>query len=293
MAQEFGSFDDLQAALAALPPDEQLSLRLTPELAQDILNHDPVNRKIRPANVQRLVREINGGHWDPRKSTAMRFLLSKRLGDGQHRCKAVIETGIPITVPCCLVSDTIGIDEGAGRTLVDHLQLSFGFDEHQATLASAVTKALNHVGGAGNREFLDFFKENELFIRECVNKPAEWLADQEPVIAKIFKPVAVAVMRARAIRENQEPAESVDQLLNDAINGGATAPEGSPRRALSKQYFDAMSDSFQKRTKRPEAFRWLLNALKAARDGQIKNITTMRIAKKSKTKKKQGSKIAA
>jgi hypothetical protein len=92
-------------------------------------------------------------------------------------------------------------------------------------------------------------------------------------------------MRARAIQEMNEPAESVDQLLNDAINGGATAPEGSARRALAKQFFDAMSDAFQKRTRRPEVFKWFLNALKATRDGQVKNILTMKSQKKKKAKK--------
>jgi hypothetical protein len=282
MARQFGTFDELQVALAALASDEQFSVLLTPELAADILAHDPVNRKVRRGNVLKLVREITGGHWDPRKSTAMRFLPTQRLADGQHRCLAVVETNTAIVVPICLVPDTVGVDEGAGRTLADHLQLSFGFNEVEAGLASAVTKALGHVSGAGNRDYLEYFQAHEVFVRECVAKPLAWLADQMPSVAKVFKPQALVVLRARAIIENEQPAESVDQLLYDAINGGATAPEGSNRRALAKQFFDAMHDAFTKRGKRPEMLKWLLAALTAERAGQIKNILTMRMPSKKK-----------
>lgn len=289
MARQFATFDELQTALKVLEADEHLPVMLTPELAADILTHDPVNRKVRRANVLKLVREITGGHWDPRKSTAMRFLPTQRLADGQHRCLAVIETKTAIVVPVCLVSDTVGVDEGAARTLADHLQLSFGFDEDQAALAAAVTRALEHVSGAGNRDYLDYFKAHEIFIRECVSKPLGWLADQQPNVAKVFKPVSMSVLRARAIVENEQPAESVDQLLYDAINGGATAPEGSPRRQLAKQFFDAMHDAFSKRGKRPEMLKWLLAALKAERDGQIKNILTMRMPSKRKRRVPQAA----
>lgn len=289
MARQFSTFTDLQIALAALNSDEHLPVLVTPELAAEILGHDPVNRKVRRAKLLQLIREITGGHWDPRKSTAMRFLPTQRLADGQHRCLAVIETKTAIIVPVCLVSDTVGVDEGAARTLADHLQLSYGFDEDQAALAAAVTKALEHVSGAGNRDYLDYFKAHEIFIRECVSKPLEWLADQQPSVSKVFKPVSMAVLRARAISENEQPAESVDQLLYDAINGGATAPDGSPRRALAKQFFDAMHDAFSKRGKRPEMLKWLLAALKAERDGQIKNILTMRMPSKKKRRVAQAA----
>jgi len=152
MALTFSSFEELKAALVALGPEENLAaVRLTPELAADILAHDPVNRKVRSSNLLKLKREIEGGYWDPRKSTPMRFLPGARLADGQHRCRAVVETNIAIVLSICIVPDTVGVDEGAARTLVDHLQLSHNLDEARATLASVVTKALCHVVAAGNR----------------------------------------------------------------------------------------------------------------------------------------------
>src|SRR4030095_16778449 len=125
---------------------------LTPELAQDILNHDPVNRKIRTANLHKLAREIRGQHWGPNKGTPTRVAPSGRMADGQHRCRAVIATGMAVPVYTVVVSDTLGIDEGANRTLVDHLQLGAGLNEVMADLVSPVTKDLCPIPSAGHRD---------------------------------------------------------------------------------------------------------------------------------------------
>ena len=292
MALSFASFEELKTALSTLGPEEIIpALLLTPELAVDILAHDPVNRKVRAGNIAKLMREIQGGHWDQRKSPPLRFLPTLRMSDGQHRCLSVAKTGIAIVVSACIVPDTVGIDEGAQRTLVDHLQLSHGLDAERATLASVVTKALCHVANAGNRDYLEFYKQHEEFIGECVEKPIAWLEDQAPSVAVVFKPAVLATLRARAIAEKQEPAESVDQLLSDAINGGATAPEGSPRRALAKQFFDSMQEAFtsKKKTKQADILKWLRAALYFEREQTVKNIMTARLPseKKSNTERQR------
>jgi len=292
----FASFDDLKTALTALGPEDQLpAVTLSPELATDILAHDPVNRKVRKAQLLKLVREIEGGHWDPRKSPALRFLPTIRLADGQHRCKAVMETKRAVVVAMCIVPDTVGMDEGTGRTLVDHLQLSHNLDEERSQLVSVVTKALCHVKAPGNREYLEFFQTHESFIRECAERTLSWLEDQGPPVTAIFKPAVLAVLRARAIFENQEPTQSVDQLLIDAISGGLTAPEGSPRRALAKQFYTAMEDTFvsRKKGKRPQILHWFLAALKLEREGVIKNILTTRLPSDRKPRRHTANAEAA
>lgn len=286
MARTFASFTDLKTALTTLGSEENLVILLSPELATDILAHDPVNRKMRAGNLLKLKREIEAGLWDWRKSTPLRFLPTMRLADGQHRCRAVIETNTGVTIAACLVPDTVGVDEGAARTLVDHLQLSHGLDEEHATLASVVTKALCHTPSPSNRDYLTFYKEQEAFIRDCTDKTLAWLADQTPSVAAVFQPRNLAVLRARAVFENHEAVESVDQLFVDAINGGATAPEGSPRRALAKQLFDAMHDAFKskKSVKRQDMLKWVLAALKLQRENTIKNILTVRLQDKKKVR---------
>jgi hypothetical protein len=295
MAQVFNNFAELKMALTSLTSlgaeDYLAAVLLTPDLAADILSHDPVNRKIRMGNLAKLKREIEGGFWDARKCTAMRFLPSGRMADGQHRCRAVVETKIPIIVSMTVVGDTVGVDEGAGRTLTDHLQLTHGLDEIDANLASGVTKALCHLYAPGNREWLEFFKEHKDFILESVAKPQDWLNDQGPAVSAIFKPSVITTMRARAIVESHEPAESVDELLYDAINAGTTAPEGSPRQALAKQFYEAMENAFTSRkAKRKDMMKWLLAALHGIRENKVRNILTVRLAG---DKKKHSSKRAA
>lgn len=297
MARTFNSFDELKTALTALGPEEQLSaVHLSPELAAEILAHDPVNRKVRSANLAKLKREIEGGYWDPRKSTPLRFLPGLRLADGQHRCRAVVETNIAVTITVCIVPDTVGVDEGAARTLVDHLQLSHALDEAHANLASVVTKALCHVKDASNRDYLTFYEEHKALIGECADRPLAWLSDQQPSVAVVFKPAILATLRGRAVFENHEPAESVDQLLLDAINGGTTAPEGSPRRALAKQLFDAMHEAFasrKKNVKRKDMLEWVLAALKFQREGVLKNILTARRPTNDKKRRAKNTLIVA
>jgi hypothetical protein len=279
MSQQFTTFESLKLALLTRGQDEiPLVVMLTPELAQDILNHDPVNRKIRTGNLLKLEREIRGQHWDLNKCTPIRFLPSGRMADGQHRCRAVIATGIAVLVYMVVVPDTVGVDEGANRTLVDHLQLGAGLDEPIANLVSPVIKALCHVPSAGNRDYLTFYQEHKEFILECAQKAHEWIADQQPSVAAVFKPPMLAVLRARAIREAHEPAVSVDELLYDAINAGATAPDGSPRQALARQFWQAMQDAFKTRKAKPrDILRWFLTAIRFARDHQVKNILTARL----------------
>lgn len=294
MARSFTSFEELKTALETLGPEDTLTaVSLTPELAADILAHDPVNRKVRASNLAKLKREIEGGYWDPRKCTPLRFLPNVRLADGQHRCLAVVETKIAIVISICIVPDTVGVDEGAARTLVDHLQLSHKLDENRATLASVVTKALCHVPSASNRDYLAFYQQHEAFISECVEKPLAWLEDQAPSVSAVFKPSILATLRARAIHEKpHEPAESVDQLLVDAINGGATVPEGEPiRRALAKQFFDGMQEAFRakKGAKKRDMLKWVLAALKFQREKVIKNILTARLPTDKKPRKRPAS----
>lgn len=291
MSQSFDTFDALKTALLTHGQDEApLVVMLTPELAQDILNHDPVNRKIRTGNLHKLEREIRGGHWALSKCTPIRFLPSGRMADGQHRCRAVIAAGVAVPVYMLIVADTLGIDEGANRTLVDHLQLGAGLDQTIADLVSSVTKALCHVSSASNRDYLTFYQEHKEFILECAQKAHDWVADQQPSVAAVFKPSMLAVLRARAIREANEPAASVDELLYDAINAGATAPDGSPRQALARQFWQAMQDTFKTRKAKPrDILKWFLAAIRFARDHQVKNILTARLPGEKRRRMKKAA----
>lgn len=288
MTKQFTNYHDLVTALTALTADEILpSVELTPTLAEAILAHDPVNRDLRKANVEKLRREIVGGFWDHRKSALMRFTESDgRLSDGQHRCRAVIEAGMSIIVHMATAPDTIGMDQGATRTLADQLRIHANLtDKVQRDLASTVTKRICGITGANDRELITFFEANKGFILECVTKPLGWLADQEASVAAVIKPSLLAVTRAEEIHLNNQPASEVDELLEDLVNAGETAPEGSPRRSAAKQVWDAMQSAFQKRgPKLKDVLKWVHVAIDQKRAGHVRNIMHARFSGKSRRK---------
>ena len=104
------------------------------------------------------------------------------------------------------------------------------------------------------------------------------------VVAPLLGPPGYGAARTN-VKPAAQPAESVDQLLYDAVNGGMTAPDGSPRRALAKQFFDAMQESFRrKKAKQADILTWLIAALEFERKGVLKNIVTARLAGRKKRK---------
>jgi hypothetical protein len=295
MAQTFDTFAQLMTALRSWPEDSLPTVLLTPALAAEILASDPVNRKIRMGNLERLKREITAGLWNVQKSSAMRFLDTNQLADGQHRCRAVIATETPIVVPMAIVTDTLGVDEGAPRTVGDHLGLR-GVAAEDTGVASQVTHTLCKIFNAGIRDYVDYFEANREFIMECVTKPKAWLAEQDRVIGVIVKPALLASIRAQAIMLYHEPADAVDEVLYDIVNMGATAPEGSPRRQVAQQIFEQLRLAHEKKgAKARDVMSWVRNALACARQGKVRNVITAKLltAKKSGRPRKPPATVAA
>lgn len=96
---------------------------LTPALASLLLDRNPANRKISANQVERFSYEIMGGRW---MFNGEPIIVSDtgELNDGQHRCSAVIEAGVPIPI-VMLVGVPRGsrttLDQGRTRTAGDYL----------------------------------------------------------------------------------------------------------------------------------------------------------------------------
>jgi hypothetical protein len=211
------------------------------------------------------------------------------MADGQHRCQAVIRAGRSIVVAMRIIPIlTVGMDEGVGRTLADDLKIHAGLsDKAERDLAAIVTKALCRTPNASNREYLEYFHAREDFIMECVRKPIAWVADKLPVVTSVFKLPMLAVTRAQEIELFQEPAADVDELLEDIVNGGATAPSGSQRKEYALQIWNQTQAAFQKKGAKTKDFiKWTRGALKYKREGVMKNAITTRFPGAAKKRKK-------
>lgn len=115
---------------APLKPSTELTagfIVLTPKIAAYWLREfNTHNRNLRPRGVSSLAIDIITGGWDL-NGAAITFDAERRMIDGQHRCSAVVESGIP--VPVVLVTglepaaqDTV--DTGMRRSFADTLKLA-------------------------------------------------------------------------------------------------------------------------------------------------------------------------
>lgn len=103
---------------------------LTPVLAALLLERnqgasDDSNRRFRDINLERIKRDIEGGRWEF-NGQAIVVAKNGRLNDGQHRCRAVVETGRSIRTVMVFGPERkarMTLDVGAPRTVGDFLAM--------------------------------------------------------------------------------------------------------------------------------------------------------------------------
>lgn len=105
-----------------------LSGWLTPQIAQVLLEHNPHNRNMSKHRSKTMSETIQEGRWKANGST-ITITDSSTLGDGQHRCDAVLTTGVSIpTIFVYGVADDVDvlatIDQPRVRTVHDIIKLS-------------------------------------------------------------------------------------------------------------------------------------------------------------------------
>lgn len=121
---------------------------LTPALAEQLLAHNTENRNIRKPHVRSLARDMLQGRWQV-TGDSIKIDVNDRMIDGQHRCWAVIESGV--TIKALLV---IGlqpearevIDTNARRSSADALKFA-GHDKNTFTVAAAARIAVGRMTG--------------------------------------------------------------------------------------------------------------------------------------------------
>jgi len=117
-------------------------MMLTPELSASILAMNTRNRPVKKSHVTALAQAIKRGEW---KVNGESIKISKTgvTLDGQHRCLAVIEAGVPVMtyVTAGLEDDVFEtIDRGAGRTAGDILSIAGGV--HNCNITAAIAKGV-------------------------------------------------------------------------------------------------------------------------------------------------------
>lgn len=92
------------------------NVKLTPELAEALLENNPDNRSISQLNVERLAKDLKEGTFAANGQTLV-VAKTGELNDGQHRCWAVIESGVAFKAII-----VFGVDRDTRTTLDQGIQ---------------------------------------------------------------------------------------------------------------------------------------------------------------------------
>lgn len=123
------------------------AVTLTPVLAGLLLQLNDANRPISEVNLDRIKRDILAGRWEFNGDT---IAVSRDgfLNNGQHRCRAVVETGIAVKVIMVFgVSrhSRMTVDQGATRTVGHYIAMQGHQDANVlATVGSHVWQYKEH-----------------------------------------------------------------------------------------------------------------------------------------------------
>lgn len=112
---------------------------VSPELAKKYLTKNKRNRPLCRSRVARLVAEIKAGEW-VLSHQGIAFSPSGHMLDGQHRCQAIAEAGVPVQIPVfrnCDPRTFNKIDQGQRRNHADLYVLDGGRSEHPNVIVAA------------------------------------------------------------------------------------------------------------------------------------------------------------
>lgn len=123
-------------------------VNLTPALAEKWLGQNHDNRNLRPVKVRAFARDMRNGEWTT-SGQPVQFDWNGVLIDGQHRCEAVIESGVTIRVLVVKGLDPKAkqvIDTGTKRTPGDALRFA-GYKSDPNILGAVARIAMSRDAG--------------------------------------------------------------------------------------------------------------------------------------------------
>lgn len=116
---------------------------ITPSRAQQYLNRNKSNRKLRDGIVEKYADDMKTGKWTV-CPVPIAFYEDGDVADGQHRLWAIIESDTPQKFPIARGlsrEDGLNIDTGLGRSVVDNARIS-GLDQDLSNELLSVARSL-------------------------------------------------------------------------------------------------------------------------------------------------------
>jgi len=168
-------------------------ITLTPDLARDLLAKNGINRRVRPLALLKYKKAIlNGEYRLTHQGIAIDWFGN--LIDGQHRCLAVVETGMPVPI---LLSKNVDpetfkvVDTGSARSAKD------GINSVNRNVAAAATRLIlsfesgisfgGDDGTISHTKVINRFNEDEL-----LQQSTELFGGRRPIGIKLSSTFVVA-----------------------------------------------------------------------------------------------------
>lgn len=127
-------------------------IMLTPDVARMLLASNEGNRRINQSTLEVYCADIRTGRWDL-NGESIKVSTDGMLNDGQHRCWAVIETGMPIRTMITFGvkrDSRMTLDQGKTRSTADYIAMETG--TKYVVLCSAIARTLlsHRLGGVSS-----------------------------------------------------------------------------------------------------------------------------------------------
>lgn len=193
---------------------------ITPKIAQDWLNLNPCNRKLRPGVAEKYAADMSAGKWteclDP-----IAFYQDNELADGQHRLWGIVLSGT--TQSFYVVRNFpreagLNIDTGLGRTLVDNARIS-RVDKNLSNQIISSARAIEIGDRTLTGRSMSFSETEEVVAKH--REVAEWLNAHGPK-GRYIRNASVlgAVGRAWYVERDHNKLARFCAVLSDGFSEG-------------------------------------------------------------------------
>lgn len=218
---------------------ETTTIDLTPALARELLGTNTMNRNIRKQLVEKYARDMAEGRWRPNPH-GLCVSDNGTLMDGQHRCLAVIESGV--TIPTTLVTGVpeqarLVVDTGAAKTAGDIVGMQGVSNAAQvATAARYILMYENYPSMAWTSsmvtksEMIQFSLDHAEKIHEALH----W--GRTMAIGCRSIPLNPLTVAAYMILARTKVADQVPDFV-EGIHTGLNLNKGDPRHSLRESVY--------------------------------------------------------
>lgn len=225
--KKLGIWLDNLVAKSQTKPTSQI-VSLTPEMAEMLLDRNPANRKVSAALIETYAHEMSRGRWVFNGEPII-VADTGELNDGQHRCHAVIASGVAIQTVLIVGirrETRTTLDQGKTRSAGDYLSMEGNVNTNVlAASANYFWQYRTHgwlpqSGGkkATKSEVLDVVNEHPGIVRSVAMV-------QVSAAAAVGGPSVLAFAHF-AMRNTQHP-EDADYFIHSLMSG-AGLKAGSP-----------------------------------------------------------------